>query len=204
MKKRMLALALVLVLCIGLLTVSAFAERHEPELVIEPVVVGRLASSSQNAPNDMEFSTFTDMTDDDWYYKAAYYCTEKGLLAPVDYRTFGAKQEVLSGTVMEILAHLAGVETQGSPKFQRAQEWLGNTGIDQGMDPEGVINRQDLAELLMNYANYRKFDSVPAEDGMSWAVANGILEGAKGELMPEAIVNRGQLAVILMRFCEAF
>ncbi len=37
---------------------------------------------------------------------------------------------------------------------------------------------------------------------MTWAVAEGIVEGMDGNLNPAGSATRAQIATILMRFCE--
>ena len=39
-------------------------------------------------------------------------------------------------------------------------------------------------------------------DAMTWAVAEGIVEGMDGNLNPAGHATRAQIATILMRFCE--
>ena len=41
-----------------------------------------------------------------------------------------------------------------------------------------------------------------AQEAMTWAVAEGIVEGMDGNLNPAGHATRAQIATILMRFCE--
>lgn len=112
--------------------------------------------------------------------------------------------------------------------YQDAAAWAWENGIAQGtgadtFSPEASISRQDLAVLLYRYsqtvlgldvsktASLKVFpdsDKVAsyAQEALSWAVAEnlitGSLDGVTVYLLPRGSATRGQLATIVMRYCE--
>jgi len=101
--------------------------------------------------------------------------------------------------------------------------WAEANGIvggygDGAFGPTDNITRQQLAKILYNYALYKGIaaDSFAAlgtyPDGssvadwattaMQWAVAEGLLQGMDGNLVPDGSAIRAQVATVLMRFIE--
>ena len=84
------------------------------------------------------------------------------------------------------------------------------------------LTREQFAQMLYSYAGYKKYDqessadlskypdgdqvSSWAETAFSWANANGLIngndEGGVLYLDPKDSTTRGQMASILMKFCE--
>ena len=75
-----------------------------------------------------------------------------------------------------------------------------------------------MAAILYRYAQYKKLDtdagakldsfsdagnvSGYASEALSWAVSEGLINGASGRLMPKGDATRAQVAAILHRFVE--
>lgn len=99
--------------------------------------------------------------------------------------------------------------------------WAGETGIVSGLGqgifgPEDPVSRQQIATILFHYAqhiqkdtaaradlsDYSDADSVAgwAQDGVSWAVALGILRGSDGQISPDHSATRAEVAAMLQRF----
>jgi hypothetical protein len=84
--------------------------------------------------------------------------------------------------------------------------------------PDDPITREQMAAILYRYAEYKGYDvtgradltkfadsgaiSAWAENALSWANANGLVQGNGDKLMPSGNAERCQVAAILMRFCE--
>ena len=111
-----------------------------------------------------------------------------------------------------------------------AEEWYGNavywarlTGVATGygdgtFQPGDSITRQEFAQMLYNYAKYKKYDLTKtgdlskfpddgsvsdwAETAMSWANGNGLINGHEdsGLIDPAGNTIRGQAASIIMNF----
>ena len=104
-----------------------------------------------------------------------------------------------------------------------AVAWAAANGIVGGVgngkfDPEGNITREQMATILFRYAQKKSVDtskrgnlsgfpdngniSAWAKDTMQWAVAESIINGSDGKLLPLGNATRAQVAAILMRFIE--
>ena len=92
-------------------------------------------------------------------------------------------------------------------------------GIGNGkFDPEGKITREQMATILFRYANWKGIDTSKrgdlntfpdggktaswAKEAMQWTVAEKIIGGSDGKLLPQGSATRAQVATILMRFIE--
>ena len=106
--------------------------------------------------------------------------------------------------------------------YATAVNWAASEGIvggfgDGNFSPNTAITREQLAAILMNYAQYKGQDvsaratldtyndataiSSWANDVMSWAVAEGLISGVTSdELQPQGNATRAQVAAILERF----
>lgn len=111
--------------------------------------------------------------------------------------------------------------------FAESVTWIVEKGIAKGQGlsfgVNGSITREDLAVLLYNYARFKGYDvsargSVDgfsdvanmkdyAREALQWAVGVGLIQGttdAKGNTILDSLGNatRGQIAIIMHRFCE--
>ena len=93
--------------------------------------------------------------------------------------------------------------------------WAVAEGITDGTNPEGTLTREQLAVMLYRYAGspasagsltgYSDAASVSAwaQEGMNWAVAQGILTGKTGSTLdPQGTASRAEVATMLMRFAQ--
>ena len=127
-----------------------------------------------------------------------------------------------------MLARLEGVESANNAGFADASNewyatavnWAANVGVVNGYEdgtfqPNTAITREQLAAILMNYAQYKGQDvsaradlngytdqpSTWAEEAMQWAVAEELITGVTNdELQPQSSATRAQVAAILQRF----
>lgn len=93
------------------------------------------------------------------------------------------------------------------------------SGVGNGkFDPEGKITREQMATILFRYANWKGIDTSKrgdlntfpdggktaswAKEAMQWTVAEKIIGGSDGKLLPQDSATRAQVATILMRFIE--
>ena len=103
----------------------------------------------------------------------------------------------------------------------RWKDWDGERGIEKVTFPNREISRIDILIIpqifrfsshfpeksklphLCEKSNLFAFGGDAIEpDAMTWAVAEGIVEGMDGNLNPAGPATRAQIATILMRFCE--
>ena len=107
--------------------------------------------------------------------------------------------------------------------YEKAVAWATANGIVTGtgstsFSPDAKVTREQLAAILYRYAQYKKLDtdagakldsfsdagnvSGYASEALSWAVSEGLINGASGRLMPKGDATRAQVAAILHRFVE--
>lgn len=99
-----------------------------------------------------------------------------------------------------------------------ANDIVGGVGNNK-FDPNGNITREQMATILFRYAQKKGFDtskrgdlsSFPdankisgyATEALRWAVAEGLVNGSDGKVLPQGNATRAQVATILMRFIES-
>ena len=176
---------------------------------------------------------FTDVKSTAWYYNAVKYVYENNLMAGTGDTTFDPEVSLTRAMTAQILYNL-----EGQPKVDEeatfsdmteaptwsvdAIAWAQDTGVLAGMgDNEFASNakvtREQFAQMMYNYAKYKKCDLTKAGDltkfpdegsvsdwavtALSWANGNGLINGHEnGTLDPQGNTVRGQAASILMNF----
>ncbi len=174
---------------------------------------------------------FLDIAANAWYKDAVQYAYDSGLMTGVSATEFAPEATTTRAMIVSMLARLEGVESAESAGFTdvaaddwyaTAVNWAAASGITSGtgdgnFSPNTAITREQLAAILMNYAQYKGQDvsaratldtysdataiSSWANDVMSWAVAEGLLTGVTADtLQPQGAATRAQVAAILQRF----
>ena len=140
--------------------------------------------------------------------------TNRAMLATILYRLAG--EPAVSGD-------LPFTDVESGTWYTDAVLWAAQNGIVNGLGentfaPMNTLTREQLVTMLYRYAEAAGYDVSAAADlsgypdagkvqtyaqkAMSWAVAEGIVEGMDGNLNPAGNATRAQIATILMRFCE--
>ena len=176
---------------------------------------------------------FLDIAPNAWYRDAVQYAYDSGLMTGVSANEFAPEATTTRAMIVSMLARLEGVESAESAGFAdvaandwyaTAVNWAAASGItggtgDGNFSPNTAITREQLAAILMNYAQYKGQDvsaratldtyndataiSSWANDVMSWAVAEGLLTGVTADtLQPQGAATRAQVAAILQRFLD--
>ena len=139
----------------------------------------------------------------------------RGQLAAALYRMAGAPA---------VTANAAFPDVPADYWCAAAITWAAGNGIvtgyqDGGFRPADAVQRQELAAMLFRFAVYQGMSAVTLEENlapfadradvaayavpaMNWAVGRGILQGKDGSLLPQAPVDRAQLAAMLHRYLE--
>lgn len=179
---------------------------------------------------------FTDINDSEqWYYDAVEYVEVNGLMDGLPGGLFAPNKELTRAEAVQILYNLEGQpdiseENLGYPYsdvlpdewYTNAIYWARLTGVAEGdgdgtFRPNDSISRQECAQMMYNYANYKGYDLIAtgdlsrfpdsgtvadwAETAMSWANGNQLINGhGDGTLEPGGTTTRAQAASILMRF----
>ena len=107
--------------------------------------------------------------------------------------------------------------------YEAAVTWAADNGIVNGtsavtFSPSENVTREQMAAILCRYAQYKQYGtsasaslsafsdaaavSTYAKAPLSWAVAEKLVNGADGKLLPRASATRAQVAAILHRFVE--
>ena len=172
---------------------------------------------------------FLDVAPNAWYKDAVQYAYDNGLMTGVSDTEFAPEQTTTRAMIVSMLARLEGVESAESAGFSdvaandwyaTAVNWAASVGVVNGYEdgtfkPNTAITREQLAAILMNYAQYKGQDvsaradlngytdqpSTWAEEAMQWAVAEELITGVTNdELQPQSSATRAQVAAILQRF----
>ena len=176
---------------------------------------------------------FSDVSDSDWFYDPVVWIYNEGLMTGVSANEFAPEATTTRAMIVSMLARLEGVESAESAGFAdvaandwyaTAVNWAAASGITSGtgdgnFSPNTAITREQLAAILMNYAQYKGQDTSAratldtygdataisswANDVMSWAVAEGLISGVTNDqLQPQGNATRAQVAAILQRFLD--
>lgn len=116
------------------------------------------------------------------------------------------------------------VDVDFSDYFCDAVQWASANGIVNGVGngrfaPEDPVTREQLVTILYRYAKYKWYDTSQtaslagfsdfrqidgyAQASMRWAKASGLISGTgPATLAPTGKTTRGEIATILMRFCN--
>ena len=174
---------------------------------------------------------FTDVSDSDWFYDPVCFVYSQGLMTGTSENTFEPNTPLSRAMLVAVLHRLEGSPAASAGDFTdvadgdwyaQAVNWAASVGVVNGFDdgtfqPNTAITREQLAAILMNYAQYKGQDvsaratldtyndataiSSWANDVMSWAVAEGLLTGVTNDqLQPQGNATRAQVAAILERF----
>ena len=180
---------------------------------------------------------FADV-DDEWYTQAVQYVYQNNIMAGMDTtpETFAPEKSLSRAEAVQLFYNLEGQpdisdENLGYPYgdvevnewYTNAIYWARLTGVAVGDDegnfrPNATISRQEFAQMLYNYAKYKKYDltgsadlsgfsdagsiSSWAETAMEWANANGLINGHADTLLidPTGDTSRAQAASIMRNF----
>lgn len=180
---------------------------------------------------------FTDVVAGTWYYGAAAYAYNNGLFAGMTPTTFAPNATMTRAMLVSVLWRLAGEPAPKAPNtfvdvpdgawYTDAVTWAAENGVVSGIggsrfDPSGFVTREQMAEILYNYAHSKGYDvsaradltafpdagsvSGWAEEALSWANAAGLINGTVRDgqtiLDPQGSASRAQVAMILMNYVE--
>ena len=175
---------------------------------------------------------FTDVTEKAWYYGAVEYAVRNGLMKGVGNDRFDPEGSMTRAMLVTVLWRYEGEPEAPANTFSdvKAGSWyfdavswaaanniVGGVG-DNKFDPDGNITREQMATILYRYCNGKGIDtskqasisgfpdagkvSSYAQTAMQWAVAEKLVNGSDGKLLPQGNATRAQVATILMRFIE--
>ena len=172
------------------------------------------ASFTQTGEPEPELP-FTDVTQADWFYDEVQYVVDNGLMIGVSDTEFAPGANLTRAMMWTILARMDGETITGANWAQDARAWAMANGVSDGTDADRAVTREELVTMIWRYvgepagtgdlSGFADADTVSdwAEEAMSWSVGAGLIQGDENGLTPTATAIRGQIAAILMRFCES-
>ena len=175
---------------------------------------------------------YRDVRANDWFYDAVKFVSDEKLMTGTGANTFAPNLTTTRGMIVSILYRLeGGPQINGSSPFTDVKDddwygdavrWAERAGVVSGTSattfaPNAAITREQLAAILMNYANYKhentsaradlsKYSDAGkisswAHDVMAWAVSKGYISGMTATtLAPQGSATRAQVAAILQRY----
>lgn len=205
MKKKILSLALAVMLLIGCVALPASAA-----------------------------ASFSDVSSGAWYAKFVNYVYDNGLMSGTGTSTFSPDAKMTRAMAVTVLYRIAGSpEVSGSNSFTDVSAsqyyykpvlWAVENGITSGVSatrfgPNENVTREQLVTFLARYAAWKGEVIDPSGDlegyvdadrvslyalqAMVWAVQEGLVVGMDGtHLAPKAAATRAQFATILYRFVQ--
>jgi uncharacterized repeat protein (TIGR02543 family) len=158
---------------------------------------------------------FTDVNSGNWFYENVKYVVTKGLFNGTGPTTFAPQSTMTRAMLFTVLARLAGVNTEGGATwYSLALDWAVKKGLTDGSNPQNPVTREQIVTILWRYTdkpagegNLRVFPDAAsvsewAVGAFEWAIGTGIINGSGGNLLPNGMATRAEVAAILHRFAE--
>ncbi len=185
---------------------------------------------------DCPSAQYKDVDPDAWYHSSVDYAIANGLMNGVASDEF-APNGALSRAMLVTILYRAEGEPEVSGEnpytdvaegtwYSDAVKWADANGIVKGygdgtFGPNDNITREQIAAIMMRYADYKGIDTSARADlsgyadeseisdwayeNMQWANAEGLITGRSNNmLVPQGNTTRTETAAILMRFCEKY
>ena len=153
--------------------------------------------------NEKKPKVFSDIPEGYWGKSAVDYTSAKGIFQGVSEDEFAPDMAVTRGMFVIILNRMVGYPDDADPT-----KWL--KGTENGLELERPITREQIAVLLQRFGGTEDRTNISsfidnqevadwARGSVEWAVAQGLIQGNAGRLMPKDNVTRIQVATILQR-----
>ncbi len=176
---------------------------------------------------------FADVAVSDWFYDAVAYVYEKEIMSGTSTTRFSPDTPLTRAQICQVLYNLEKATAVSQSAFSDVAEdawyadavnWAAAKHLVQGygngkFGPEDIVTREQMAQILYNYAKMKGYDLSPkgditlfpdaqavsdwAKEAVTWAVGSGLLGGrTSGVLDPTGTATRAEVAQILWNFCE--
>ncbi len=171
-------------------------------------------------PEKTEQRVYSDVSENDWFFSAVSFMTEKNFMNGVSENEFAPHAGTTRAMVWTVLARMSGIGTSGANTwYEKGRAWALENNISDGKNPDERITREQLAAMLYRYAGFKGLDvsatcdissfddaksiSAYADGAMRWAHAMKIVNGKSEKLLdPSGFATRAEIAAMLMRFTE--
>jgi hypothetical protein len=190
------------------------------------------SGSSVTETTKPAITAFTDVSGH-WAEQAIKFVVERGLFNGVSVSEFAPDLSMTRAMFATVLSRLAKGKAVGTASFTDVPAskwyydgviWAAENGIVKGVgggvfDPDAPITREQMAEMLYNYAAFMGEDlnggagtqaaifvdseniSDWARTAVSWANAKGIITGKPGNIIdPQGQATRAEVSTVLMRW----
>lgn len=175
--------------------------------------------------------SFPDVPATNWAADAVAFASSHELMNGVNEETFSPSTPMTRGMLAVVLHNLEGnpgasyqggfSDVTGSAWYAEAVQWASEkkvvTGLSDGVfAPDSPITREQLVVMLYRYmgepavsgSSLGRFSDSGTVSGwaaqaMSWAVANGVVNGSNGALNPQGSATRAEVAQMLMNFVSS-
>ncbi len=126
----------------------------------------------------VELLSFSDVSDDDWFYESVKYVYENNLMRGVSDSEFAPSALLTRAMFVTILHRMDGAPTVYGHSFtdvecgswyENAVAWAASKGIVYGISsaefaPDANITREQMATIIYRYAKYKNSDFTPQGD----------------------------------------
>ena len=167
-----------------------------------------------------------------WMHDAIDYAVVNKLFLGTSDTTFHPDMTMSRAMLVTVLWRSAGQPEAGVPDFTDVAEdawyavpvaWAVENNVIVGMSedtfvPDSPVTREQIAAILFRYSTSQGLDTSARADlndfkdfadvqdyaveAMQWAVAEGLILGSDGSLLPGSHATRVQVAAIMMRYLE--
>ncbi len=185
---------------------------------------------------DTPVQTFVDVPVGAWYYDEVEYAAQSGFIQGTGNGYFKPNTAINRAMLVTLLWRYAGepagytnvfTDVPAGRWYTQAIAWAAHEGIVEGVgqnrfNPEGLLNREQMATLFYRYTKATGGDTNASADlssypdsgstsgwakaAVEWAVAEGLVGGATVNgvvcINPKGEATRAQLAVIFVRYVE--
>ncbi len=215
--KRILSLVIAMIMCIGMIPMTGIA-------ATETAGFDNFA-----VQNTVESDTFTDFTEDDWFYNDVKAVYELGLMVGKGEGTFAPDSSVTLAEAITIAARLNSTYTTGADEFEVSDPWYksyADYAIENGIltfevaDYNAPAKRAEFALIMANALPEEALEAInTVTDGAIPDVAAdaeyaeavyalyraGIMIGndEAGTFAPDSEIKRSEVAAITARMADA-
>ncbi len=174
---------------------------------------------------------FKDVGSAAWYFGDVLYAYNNALFSGTSASSFEPESTMTRGMLVTVLWRMEGCPSApagafsdaGGSWYSTAVGWAAANGIVKGYSkdvfaPGDTVTREQMAAVMYRYAAFKGVDVSASEDlggfsdagsvseyaktAISWAAAEGIINGAGGRLLPADGASRAQVAAMLHRYIE--
>jgi hypothetical protein len=182
-------------------------------------------------PVTLWVNVFTDVSETAWYYDAVAFANYHGLFGGYSSGIFGPQDSMTRAMFVKTLWKLEGNPAPGGSAwftdvavgtwYHDPVQWAAEQGMVSGVGggrfaPDRPITRQEMAVMLMNYADFKGFDIPKNREALDFADADsiaswarnailemteaGVINGSNGSFMPHRDATRAEVAQMFRNF----